>query len=101
MAPVPKDPADDRGARAHRRCSAAATSAAPLVELIAAQGDAIEARTGLRLEVTRVAVRDLAKARGRAASTRRCSPPTPASVVDDPDVDVVVEVIGGIEPPAS
>ena len=36
---------------------------APLVDLIAAQGPDIEARTGLRLEVTRVAVRDLAKRR--------------------------------------
>jgi homoserine dehydrogenase len=35
----------------------------PLVELIAAQGDAIEARTGVRLVVTRVAVRDLTKPR--------------------------------------
>ena len=36
---------------------------APLVELIGTQGPTVEARTGLRLEVTRVAVRDLAKPR--------------------------------------
>ena len=28
----------------------------------------------------------------------RCSPPTPTSVVTDPEIDLVVEVIGGIEP---
>jgi homoserine dehydrogenase len=69
----------------------------PLIALIAERGPEIAARTGLRLAVTRIAVRDVAKAR---------SVPLPAelltsdaqSVVDDPDVDVVVEVIGGLEP---
>ena len=39
---------------------------APLVELVATQRDAIAARTGLHLEVTRIAVRDLAKPRPAA-----------------------------------
>ena len=43
-----------------------------------------------------MAVRDLAKR--PAACPPSCSPPTPMAVVDDPDIDVVVEVIGGIEP---
>ncbi len=67
---------------------------AAVVALIAENGDTIAARTGLRLEVTRVAVRDLNKAReGFATFTDEA-----ASVVVDPDVDLVVEVIGGIDP---
>ncbi len=69
----------------------------PLVELIAAQGPAVEARTGLRLEVTRIAVRDLAKPRPAAIDAALLTTDTDA-VVNDPDVDIVVELIGGIEP---
>ncbi|MDQ3895672.1 MAG: homoserine dehydrogenase [Actinomycetota bacterium] len=65
-----------------------------VVALIGENGDTIAARTGLRLEVIRVAVRDLSKARtGFAHFTDDA-----ASVVVDPEVDLVVEVIGGIEP---
>ena len=78
-------------------CWAAATSAPPLVDLVDARRDDIEARTGLRLEVARVAVRSLSRERpvelAEGVLTRDA-----AAVVDDPDVDVVVEVIGGIEP---
>ncbi len=70
---------------------------APLVELIAGQRDAIAARTGLRLEVTRIAVRDLAKARPASIDTALLTT-DPASIVDDSDIDVVVELIGGVEP---
>ena len=38
--------------------------------------------------------------RGRA-STRACSPPTPQALVARDDVDLVIEVIGGIEPARS
>jgi homoserine dehydrogenase len=70
---------------------------APLVELIAAQGDAIEARTGIRLEVTRIAVRDLSKPRPAAIGTDRLTDDA-SGVVDDPSIDLVVELIGGVEP---
>jgi homoserine dehydrogenase len=70
---------------------------AALVKLVADQAPMIEARTGLRLEITRIAVRNLARGRDVAVPegllTRDAH-----SVVNDPDVDVVVEVIGGIEP---
>jgi homoserine dehydrogenase len=69
----------------------------PLVELVAAQGDAIEARTGVRLEVVGVAVRDLAKARP-ASIDRRLLTDDAHALVADPRVDVVVEVIGGVDP---
>jgi homoserine dehydrogenase len=68
-----------------------------LVPLVERQADAIAARTGLRLEITRVAVRNMSRDRGvtlpEGVLTRDAM-----SVVTDPDVDIVVEVIGGIEP---
>jgi homoserine dehydrogenase len=73
---------------------------AALVGLIRAQGDAIEARTGLRLEIARVAVRNLAKARP-VALPEGCLTHDAADVVQDPAIDVIVEVIGGIEPARS
>jgi len=70
---------------------------AALVELVAERAPAIEARTGLRLEVARVAVRNLSKDRPvdlpDGVLTRDA-----AGVVEDPSIDVVVETIGGIEP---
>jgi homoserine dehydrogenase len=70
---------------------------APLVELIAAQASAVEARTGLRLAVTRIAVRDVAKPRPPAIEVSLLTDDAD-SVVNDPDIDVVVELIGGIDP---
>ena len=68
-----------------------------LVPLIERQADVIEARTGVRLEITRIAVRNMSRDRGvdlaDGVLTRDAH-----SVVCDPDVDLVVEVIGGIEP---
>ena len=68
-----------------------------LVPLIERQVDTIEARTGLRLEITRVAVRNVSRDRGITLAdgvlTRDAM-----DVVTDPDIDLVVEVIGGIEP---
>lgn len=70
---------------------------AALVQLIDEQRDVIAARSGLRLEVAKVAVRNLSRERAvqlpEGVFTRDA-----AAVVGDPDVDVVVEVIGGIEP---
>ncbi|HWJ97418.1 MAG TPA: homoserine dehydrogenase, partial [Acidimicrobiales bacterium] len=70
---------------------------ASLVQLVEARGDEIAARTGTRLEIARVAVRSLTRKRpvhlDDAVLTRDAS-----EVVTDPSVDVVVEVIGGIEP---
>jgi homoserine dehydrogenase len=70
---------------------------AALVQLVARQADAVEARTGVRLQVTRVAVRNVSREREvdlpEGVLTRDAH-----DVVADPDVDLVVEVIGGIEP---
>jgi homoserine dehydrogenase len=70
---------------------------APLVELIGSRRDAIAARTGLRLEVTRIAVRSLAKERPVELPEGVLTLDA-AGLAVDPDIDVVVEVIGGIEP---
>ncbi len=70
---------------------------AALVDLVDARRDAIAARTGVLLDVTRVAVRSLAKERPVELSDTVLTLDA-AGVVVDPDVDVVVEVIGGIEP---
>jgi homoserine dehydrogenase len=68
-----------------------------LVQLIEQRRGAISARTGLDLHVTRVAVRDLAKPRA-APLAPGVLVDDPVAVVADPDVDVVVELMGGVEP---
>ena len=68
-----------------------------LVELLTADPDAVAARTGLRLEVARVAVRNTARARAVELDPAIVTSDA-ESVVADPTIDVVVEVIGGIEP---
>jgi homoserine dehydrogenase len=70
---------------------------APLVRLIEDNADVIEARAGVRIEVTRVAVRNLALERDVPLPASRFTN-SAEDVVADPDVDIVVEVIGGIEP---
>ncbi|MFZ1588506.1 MAG: homoserine dehydrogenase, partial [Candidatus Microthrix parvicella] len=68
-----------------------------LIELIDAHGDDIETRTGLRLRVVRVAVRSMSKERGVALDPAIVTTDA-AEVVADPAVDLVVELMGGIEP---
>ncbi|MFM8778436.1 MAG: homoserine dehydrogenase, partial [Acidimicrobiaceae bacterium] len=66
------------------------------VKLVARQSDQILARSGVRLEVTKVCVRD---------KTKKHTLPKGAVLVTDAhelvqsaDVDLVVELMGGIEP---
>jgi homoserine dehydrogenase len=70
---------------------------AALVQLVERQADVIEARTGVRLQISRVAVRNISRDREvelpEGVLTRDAH-----SVVNDPTVDVIVEVMGGIEP---
>jgi homoserine dehydrogenase len=71
-----------------------------LVQLLRDDADGVARRTGLRLEVAKVAVRSTTKERSVDL------PPDVVthdaeSVVADPDIDVIVEVIGGIEPARS
>jgi homoserine dehydrogenase len=66
-----------------------------LVELIEREADAVADRTGVRLEVTRALVRDLAKDRGGPAGRFTDKAEEVATAAD---VDVVVEVMGAVEP---
>jgi homoserine dehydrogenase len=68
-----------------------------LVRLVHDHAEVIEARAAVPLEIASVAVRDLGKDRGLPLPAR-CFTDDAAAVVGDPDVDIVVEVIGGVEP---
>jgi homoserine dehydrogenase len=70
---------------------------AALARLLVEDGDAIAARTGLRLELATVAVRNLSRERTVDLPPGVLTTDAHA-VVGDPGIDVVVEVIGGIEP---
>ena len=68
---------------------------APLCSLVAERQASIARRTGVRLEITAVAVRNTAIPRpGVTAPLTHDA----ARIVRDPEIDVIVEVIGGIEP---
>ena len=71
-----------------------------LIRLIAEHAPLVEARAGVKVEVTRVAVRNLAKERDVDIAAS-CFTHDAEEVVSDPSVDLVVEVIGGIEPARS
>jgi homoserine dehydrogenase len=73
---------------------------AAVARLLTDHGPDIERRVGCRLELTRVAVRDLAMEREVPVPADLFTA-QPGDVVDDPAVDVVCEVIGGIEPARS
>ena len=73
------------------------TVGAAVLRLLEGHRDDIQRRAGCRLEVRKVAVRDPGKARDVPL------PPDafvddPMAVVEDPDVDIVCELIGGLEP---
>jgi len=70
---------------------------AALVALVQERGEEISSRTGVTLEVAKVAVRSLTRKRpidlDDSILTRDSG-----ELVSDPSIDVIVEVIGGIEP---
>jgi homoserine dehydrogenase len=68
-----------------------------VVRLLAARAREIAERVGEPVEIVDVAVRDLAKTRVAELGNVRLHA-KPESVVDNPDVDVVVELMGGLEP---
>jgi len=70
---------------------------AALAALVAERRSEVARRRGLDLEVTRIAVRNTAIDRDVPVAQDAFTADA-ASVVSDPDVDVVVEVMGGIEP---
>ena len=68
-----------------------------LVHLLVEDSDRIAARTGLQLSLAGVAVRSQSRERDAPVPEGALTADA-QSVVADPDVDIVVEVIGGIEP---
>jgi len=71
-----------------------------VLAILEREADDITARTGARLEVTMVAVRDLGRERAVALDPELLTT-DPWAVVESADVDVVVEVMGGREPAGS
>jgi homoserine dehydrogenase len=61
------------------------------------RGDDISRRAGVRVELARVAVKNLSKTRDIGVPVE-CMTGDALSVVEDPGVDMIVETIGGIEP---
>src|SRR5947199_3692955 len=72
----------------------------PLIELLQRQGDEIAVRTGLQREIAAVAVRSVSKERTVALPDGVLTTDALA-VVGDPSIDVIVELIGGVEPARS
>jgi len=62
--------------------------------VLSRNADEIARRAGRRIEITRIAVRDVAKARLRVGDAVEVSS-DPFAVVRDPDIDIVAELIGG------
>ena len=70
---------------------------AAFVNLVNERAGAIAERTGIRLSITKVAVRNAKASRGVALSDGVFVTDV-NSVVEDPNVDLIVEVMGGISP---
>lgn len=70
---------------------------ASVARLVDRHAQDIARRVGCGLEVARVAVRDQARARDVPVDPLRFTD-DPSAVIADPDVDIVCELIGGIEP---
>jgi len=70
---------------------------AALVRLVDEHADVISARAGVGIEITKVVVRDLGRDRDVKLPADRFTSDADA-VARDPDIDVVVEVMGGVEP---
>src|SRR5688572_14101165 len=68
------------------------------LRMLARNASDIEQRIGAEIEVVAVAVRSLTKERDVPEGTRSLFTTDPHEVVRHPDVDIVVECMGGIEP---
>ena len=73
---------------------------AAVIRLLDEHAADIARRAGCRLEVARVAVRDPSRARDIPLDPARITG-DPTAVVEDPEVDIVCELIGGSEPAGS
>jgi homoserine dehydrogenase len=76
------------------------TVGAAVIRLLHDHAQDITQRAGVRIEVGRAAVRDLGRDRDVPLDADRFTD-DPLVVVDDPGIDVVIELIGGAEPARS
>src|SRR2546430_3321799 len=67
------------------------------LRILQENADLIRHRVGVPIEVTKIAVRDLKRDRGLKLPHGVLTD-NPASIVEDPNIDIVVELIGGYEP---
>ena len=65
-----------------------------VARLLLADIDELSTRAGVRIELTRIAVRSIKPYEGLNPALFTTDP---YSIVNDPDIDLVVEVMGGIE----
>lgn len=68
-----------------------------ILRLLEDNAEMIEGRLGGRIDVRRVVARDRAKARDGVIPADKLDF-DPQTVIDDPEIDVVVEVMGGLSP---
>jgi homoserine dehydrogenase len=68
-----------------------------VARMLSEHGEDIARRAGVRLRIARVAVRDPGRERGVPLPADAFTTDG-ASVVDDPDIDIVLELLGGLEP---
>src|SRR5258708_22169350 len=73
------------------------TVGSALARLVDDNVDLITSRAGVTIEIARVAVQDPSRHRDVKLPPERFTTDA-AGVVADPEIDVVVEVIGGVEP---
>jgi homoserine dehydrogenase len=76
------------------------TVGSSVVRLLQAHCDDIAARAGCRIEIARAAVRNPSKARDVPLDASAFTD-EPMHVLDDPGIDIVCELIGGVEPAGS
>ncbi len=67
------------------------------LRILQENADLIRHRVGVPIEVAKIAVRDLKRDRGLKLPQGVLTD-NPASIVEDPNIDIVVELIGGYEP---
>jgi homoserine dehydrogenase len=75
----------------------AGTVGGGVVELLRANAAYIEARVGAPIEIAKILVRDPKKDRVAAIDRDRLTT-DPKAVLEDPSLDVIVEVMGGVNP---
>lgn len=72
------------------------TVASGALEILVSQETLLKRRLGCTLEITRIADREIDRDRGLAIS-REILTTDPTEILNDPSIDIVVELIGGID----